>query len=142
MPSATVLLWVAVGGALGAVGRYAADRAAQRWAPSVVEVGVLVANLVACALLGWVAGGTVLVSSAPGSAPLPLVSGPVLGWDWWLLGSGLAGALSTWSTLTLQVVRRWVAGQRSVAVALGLATWVLGAGAARLAAEASVALTA
>lgn len=136
----SVLVWVAVGGALGAVVRWLADVAARRGERGFAEAGVLVANTVASALLGWIAGGQVLLGPVPGDASLgpTLFAGPVLGWDWWLLGAGLAGALSTFSTAVLQVAWRLRAGQWRAGLGLALATWVLGAGAARLAAMLSV----
>ncbi|WP_462418501.1 CrcB family protein [Kytococcus sp. Marseille-QA3725] len=139
--SGWVVLCVAVGGALGAVLRWLADAAGRRWSPSVAETGVLVANVAASGLLGWLAAGDVLLGpeAVPAAAtPSPLAA-PVLGWQWWLLGAGLAGALSTWSTAVVQVVRRWRAGDRSVALVLAVATWLLAAGAARCAATLSVA---
>lgn len=140
--STWVVVCVAVGGALGAMGRLLADRAALRWTPQVAELGVLVANVVASFLLGWLGAGEVLLGSVPGRAPTAptFMGGPVLGIDWWLAGAGLAGALSTWSTAAVQVARRWREGQHRAAVVLGLATWLLAAGAARVGAMASLAL--
>ena len=108
MLAPVVVLWVALGGALGAVLRHAADGAAQRWSPRVAELGVLGANLVASAVLGFLAGGEVLLGSVPGEAPMAptLTASRILGVNWWLLGAGLAGALSTFSTAVVQVARR------------------------------------
>lgn len=142
MLAPVVVLWVAVGGALGAVVRHAADGAAQRWSPRVAELGVLGANLVASALLGFLAGGEVLLGSVPGEAPMAptLTASRILGVNWWLLGAGLAGALSTFSTAVVQVARRVRAGEWGTALALAGVTWVVCAGAARLGAELGVAL--
>lgn len=142
MLAPVVVLWVAVGGALGAVLRHAADGAAQRWSPRVAELGVLGANLVASAVLGFLAGGEVLLGSVPGEAPMAptLTASRILGVSWWLLGAGLAGALSTFSTAVVQVARRVRAGEWGTALALAGVTWVVCAGAARLGAELGVAL--
>lgn len=142
MLAPVVVLWVAVGGALGAVVRHAADGAAQRWSPRVAELGVLGANLVASAVLGFLAGGEVLLGSVPGEAPMAptLTASRILGVNWWLLGAGLAGALSTFSTAVVQVARRVRAGEWGTALALAGVTWVVCAGAARLGAELGVAL--
>ncbi|WP_331251557.1 fluoride efflux transporter FluC [Kytococcus sedentarius] len=142
MLAPVVVLWVAVGGALGAVVRHAADGAAQRWSPRVAELGVLGANLVASAVLGFLAGGGVLLGSVPGEAPMAptLTASRILGVNWWLLGAGLAGALSTFSTAVVQVARRVRAGEWGTALALAGVTWVFCAGAARLGAELGVAL--
>ncbi|OLT25173.1 hypothetical protein BJF82_05215 [Kytococcus sp. CUA-901] len=153
MLAPVVVLWVAVGGALGAVLRHAADGAAQRWSPRVAELGVLGANLVASAVLGFLAGGEVLLGSVPGEAPMaPTLTASRSRWrrrsphrgswgvNWWLLGAGLAGALSTFSTAVVQVARRVRAGEWGTALALAGVTWVVCAGAARLGAELGVAL--
>lgn len=142
MLAPVVVLWVAVGGALGAVVRHAADGAAQRWSPRVAELGVLGANLLASAVLGFLAGGEVLLGSVPGEAPMAptLTASRILGVNWWLLGAGLAGALSTFSTAVVQVARRVRAGEWGTALALAGVTWVVCAGAARLGAELGVAL--
>ncbi len=142
MLAPVVVLWVAVGGALGAVLRHAADGAAQRWSPRVAELGVLGVNLVASAVLGFLAGGEVLLGSVPGEGPMAptLTASRILGVDWWLLGAGLAGALSTFSTAVVQVARRVRAGEWGTALALAGVTWVVCAGAARLGAELGVAL--
>ena len=142
MLAPVVVLWVAVGGALGAVVRHAADGAAQRWSPRVAELGVLGANLVASAVLGFLAGGEVLLGSVPGEAPMAptLTASRILGVNWWLLGAGLAGALSTFSTAVVQVARRVRAGEWGTALALAGVTWVVCAGAARLGAQLGVAL--
>ncbi|WP_374928591.1 fluoride efflux transporter FluC [Kytococcus sedentarius] len=142
MVAPTVVLCVALGGALGAVLRHGADAAAQRWSPRVAEAGVLVANLLASVLLGFLAGGEVLLGSVLGEAPMAptLTASRILGVDWWLWGAGLAGALSTFSTAVVQVARRVAAGEWGTALALAVATWVLCAGAARVGAELGVAL--
>lgn len=69
-------LQVFLGGAIGGVGRLFLSRTLPPlW-------GTFVANMLACALLGWATSHTI--------APM-------------FLGAGLAGALSTWSTLAKEV---------------------------------------
>ena len=78
---------------------------------------------------------------AHGGAVAPtLTAWRILGVNWWLLGAGLAGALSTFSTAVVQVARRVRAGEWGTALALAGVTWVVCAGAARLGAELGVAL--
>ena len=101
---------VAAGGFLGGVLRFAATA----WLTS--RRGVLVANVVASALLGAVVAGV--------RDPL-LVA---------LVGTGLAGALSTWSTLAKEVGLLVVAGRRGWAVGYLVATLLLGITAAAVAA--------
>lgn len=99
---------VALGGAVGAVVRHLL--ASAPWGPL---RGILVANTVGAAALGGV---------------VALVDDPVL---LLLLGTGLCGALTTWSTLAVQVeeLGRGVPGR--AAAYLGLSV-VLGLGAALL----------
>lgn len=102
------VLAVAVGGAVGAVGRHLV--AAAPWGPL---RGVLAANVVGSAGLG---------------AVVALVESPVLVL---LLGTGMCGALTTWSTLAVQSAELGArAPARAAAylllnVALGLAAALL-----------------
>lgn len=107
VPWAWVVLIVAVGGGLGAVARHLLSM------PPVGPFrGVLVANVVGAGALG-------ALSASADRLPPTLVL---------LLGTGLCGALTTWSTLAVQT---WELGRRDVAragaylaltLALGLAT--------------------
>ncbi|MGB7450201.1 MAG: CrcB family protein [Ornithinimicrobium sp.] len=85
MLTVTTGLAVALGGAVGAVMRYGAG---VRWGSL---QGTFVVNAAGCALLGM------LVALAP--------QGQVAAQSWWyaLLATGTAGALTTWSTLAMQV---------------------------------------
>lgn len=103
-----VLLLVAVGGALGAVVRHLVSMP-----PLGPFRGVLTVNVAGSALLGVLVGAGDRVPS----------------WLLMVLGVGLAGALTTWSTLAVQV---WEVARRApgrAAAYLGL-TLVLGVGAA------------
>lgn len=122
-------LWVVVGvaAALGAQLRYAADLAVQRarlararrrgtspLEPGVFPWGTLAVNLVGSALLAGV--GRAVLSGAD---------------DTWriILGTGLAGGLTTFSTWTFETVGLWRGGRRWLAVINVALNLVLGLGA-------------
>ena len=88
-------LVVAVGAAVGAVCRYALDRAVTR---GVFPLGILVVNLVGSLLAGVVAG----------AAPGPLAVS--------LLAVGLLGGFTTASTLAADLLRLSALGDRRGAV--------------------------
>ncbi|MFF5213657.1 fluoride efflux transporter FluC [Micromonospora sp. NPDC000442] len=111
----TVIL-VALGAALGAPLRYLVDRAVQARHDSVFPWGTFVVNVVGSLLLGVLIGG-----AAVGAVPGSLVA---------LLGVGLCGALTTYSTFGYETVRLFETGARfyalfnagvSVVAALGAA---------------------
>lgn len=103
------LLVVAVGGAAGALGRHLLATAPWGALP-----GIMVANVAGSAALGTL---------------LALVDSPEL---LLLLGTGLCGALTTWSTLAVQTTE--LARERPARAAAYLAlTLLLGLGAALLA---------
>ncbi|WP_238148854.1 fluoride efflux transporter FluC [Serinicoccus sediminis] len=118
VPGLAAVLCVAVGGAVGAVLRHLASR------PPLGPVrGVLLVNVVGAAALGVLVG----------------LSGVLAPWLFLLLGTGLCGALTTWSTLA---VHTWQLGRRSpgrAAAYLGL-TLALGVLAALLARAVTAAL--
>lgn len=104
------LLAVALGGAVGSVGRWGLGRALATWAPG-LPAGTFVAN----ALAGLVIG---LVTAADAAAPLP-------GHARALLTVGLCGGLSTFSTFSSETVQMIQAGNAVGAaanVALNVAT--------------------
>ena len=84
----TVLL-VVVGGMIGAPVRYLTDVAVTGRLRTTFPAGTLVANVVACLVLGLVAGAGLGSDSAAGV----------------FLGTGLAGAMSTYSTFAFETVR-------------------------------------
>ncbi|WP_298891702.1 CrcB family protein [uncultured Serinicoccus sp.] len=118
VPALVAVLCVALGGALGAVLRHLASR------PPLGPVrGVLVVNVAGAGALGVLVG----------------LSGTLAPWLLLLLGTGLCGALTTWSTLAVQT---WQIGRRApgrVAAHLVL-TLALGVPAALLARAATVAV--
>lgn len=118
VPALAAVLCVAAGGAAGAVLRHLASRP-----PLGPLRGVLLLNVVGAAALG------VLVA----------LSGLLAPWLFLVLGTGLCGALTTWSTLA---VHTWQLGRRSAgraAAYLGL-TLALGVPAALLARAVTAAL--
>ncbi|WBB56254.1 CrcB family protein [Verrucosispora sp. WMMD573] len=111
----TVIL-VALGAAVGAPLRYLVDRAVQARHDSVFPWGTFVVNVVGSLLLGVLIGG-----AAVGAVPGSLLA---------LLGVGLCGALTTYSTFGYETIRLFEHGARlsalvnagvSVVAALGAA---------------------
>lgn len=114
----TQALLVAAGAAVGAPLRLVTDtavtsavagRAAARGQPvRSFPLGTVVVNVMACVLLGTVVG-----------------VGPGPGWTA-LLGTGLAGTLSTYSTFGYEVVRLVSGGHRRAGVATALVSLAAG----------------
>jgi CrcB protein len=109
----TVLL-IALGAAIGAPARYLTDRAVQSRHDTVFPWGTLSVNLVACLILGALAG------AATGGTVNDLV------------GTGFCGALSTYSTFSYETVRLAQHGARFHALANVAVSLVGGIGAAAL----------
>jgi CrcB protein len=114
----TVLL-VMVGAAVGAPTRYLVDRAVQARLGSLLPWGTFVVNLAGCLLLGF------LTAAGTHAGPALLA----------LLGTGLCGALTTYSTFGYETVQLLRGGARRYAVvnvvmsvAGGLAAALLGSG--------------
>lgn len=107
-------LLVVLGGMVGAPLRYLVDVGVTMRLPnrpgSGFPFGTLVANVLACVLLGAVAG-VGLAADSPGYV---------------LLGSGVAGAMSTYSTFAFEVVRLGEEGRASRAVVYALVSPVVG----------------
>ena len=100
---------VIVGGAIGAPLRYLVDQRVSAGRHGRFPRGTLAANLVACALLGFVA-------SYAGASPEAVA----------LLGTGVAGALSTYSTFGFELVRLAETGAARIAATYALVSVVLG----------------
>ncbi|MEG3633225.1 fluoride efflux transporter CrcB [Micromonospora palythoicola] len=111
----TVLL-VALGAAVGAPLRYLVDRAVQARHESVFPWGTFVVNVVGSLLLGVLIGGA-------GAVPGSLVA---------LLGVGLCGALTTYSTFGYETVRLFEDGARLPALLNAVVSVVAALGAAFL----------
>ncbi|UJW31322.1 CrcB family protein [Saccharothrix sp. AJ9571] len=101
-------LLVALGGAAGAVLRYLVGRALNARFPW----GTFAVNVTGSALLGFLAGTTGATQA--------------------LLGTGLCGALTTYSTFGYETVGLFTKGHRARAVAYVAATFTAGFGAATL----------
>ncbi|MEU7281809.1 fluoride efflux transporter CrcB [Streptomyces sp. NPDC045431] len=89
-------LLVIVGGAVGAPLRYLTDRAVQARHDSVFPWGTFTVNVTGCLLLG-------LLTGAASEAQL-------------LLGTGLCGALTTYSTFSYETLRLAETGAKPYAV--------------------------
>ena len=110
------LLLVALGAAVGAPLRYLVDRAVQRRHDSVFPWGTFAVNVTGSFLLGVLVRG-----ASAGAVPGSLVA---------LLGTGLCGALTTYSTFGYETVRLLEDRARSYAVLNAAASVVAGLGAA------------
>lgn len=108
-------LLVIVGGAVGAPLRYLADRAVQVRHDSVFPWGTFSVNAVGSLLLGLVTGAAVSGVAGRGAVAL--------------LGTGLCGALTTYSTFSYETLRLAERGRRFLAVANVGASLLVGLGA-------------
>ncbi|MFV2103898.1 fluoride efflux transporter CrcB [Micromonospora sp. LOL_024] len=111
----TVLL-VALGAALGAPLRFLVDRAVQTRHGSSFPWGTFTVNVLGSSVLGVLIGG-----AAAGAVPGSLVA---------LLGVGLCGALTTYSTFGYETVRLFEDGNRGSALINAGVSVVAGLGAA------------
>ncbi|GHB39520.1 putative fluoride ion transporter CrcB 2 [Streptomyces viridiviolaceus] len=109
-------LLVVAGAMVGAPLRYLTDRAVQSRHDSVFPWGTFVVNVVGCLVLGLLTGAA--VAGAAGSR-LQL-----------LLGTGLCGALTTYSTFSYETLRLAETGARLHAAANVVASVAAGLGAA------------
>lgn len=109
-------LLVVVGAMVGAPLRYLTDRAVQSRHDAVFPWGTLAVNITGCLILGLLTGAA--AASAAGS-PLQL-----------LLGTGLCGALTTYSTFSYETLRLAETGAGFYAAANVVASVLAGLGAA------------
>ncbi|WP_329131742.1 fluoride efflux transporter CrcB [Streptomyces sp. NBC_00670] len=109
-------LLVVVGAMAGAPLRYLTDRAVQSRHDSVFPWGTFVVNVVGCVVLGLLTG-----AAAAGAAGSRLQL---------LLGTGLCGALTTYSTFSYETLRLAQDGARSYAALNATASVAAGLGAA------------
>ncbi|MEV0937730.1 fluoride efflux transporter CrcB [Streptomyces phaeochromogenes] len=107
---------VIVGGMVGAPLRYLTDRAVQSRHDTVFPWGTFAVNVVGCLILGMLTGAAVA-----GAASSHLLL---------LLGTGLCGALTTYSTFSFETLRLAEDGARLHAAANVIASVVVGLGAA------------
>lgn len=108
-------LLVLLGGAVGAPLRYLTDRAVQARHDTVFPWGTFTVNVVGSMILGVLAGA-VLAGAVGNAVQL-------------LLGTGLCGALTTYSTFSYETLRLAEAGALFLAVANVAASVVAGLGA-------------
>lgn len=110
------LLLVGIGGAIGAVLRHGAGVAATSWLGRGFPIGTLAVNVVGSLVLGAVLGWSERAALGP-EARL-------------LVGTGLCGALTTFSTFSTETLALLQSGQRGAAAANVLLNVGLGLGAA------------
>jgi CrcB protein len=107
--------WVSLGAAVGAPGRYVVDRFVQTRRESVVPWGTLAVNVIGSFVLGF------LVGVASGHhLPEPVLLA---------VGTGLCGAMTTYSTFSYETWRLVEGGARLYAFANVSLSLVLGLGA-------------
>ncbi|ANP52913.1 CrcB protein [Streptomyces griseochromogenes] len=109
-------LLVVLGAVVGAPMRYLTDRAIQARHDSLFPWGTFVVNVFGCLILGLLTGA---VSAGAAGSHLQL-----------LLGTGLCGALTTYSTFSYETLRLTEAGSGLYAAANVVASVVAGLGAA------------
>lgn len=109
-------VWIALGAAVGAPGRYLTDRWVQSRHDSVFPWGTLAVNVFASLVLGLVTG------AASGLAPAVAA----------IVGTGFCGALSTYSTFSYETLRLLETRARFFAVANVVVALAAGFGAAAL----------
>ncbi|MFE0511254.1 fluoride efflux transporter CrcB [Streptomyces sp. NPDC058964] len=109
-------LLVVLGAVIGAPLRYLTDRAVQSRHDSVFPWGTFVVNITGCLILGLLTGA---VSAGAASTHLQL-----------LLGTGLCGALTTYSTFSYETLRLTETGAGLYAAANVVASVTAGLGAA------------
>lgn len=109
------LILVIVGAAIGAPARYLTDKAVQTRHDTAFPWGTFSANVLACLVLGAVTGAA--LTGAAGASTQALI------------GTGFCGALSTYSTFSLESFRLAEQGARFFAVANIAASIAAGVGA-------------
>ncbi|MFE5490072.1 fluoride efflux transporter FluC [Streptomyces virginiae] len=111
-------LLVVAGAVVGAPLRYLTDRAVQRRHDSVFPWGTFVVNAGACLVLGVLTGAA--------------LAGAASSWVVLLLGPGLCGALSTYSTFSYETLRLAERGWGFLAAANVALSVLVGLGAVHL----------
>jgi CrcB protein len=110
------VLMVFLGGMIGAPLRYLTDRAVQSRHGSVFPLGTFTVNIVGSFVLGALTGAAAAHGLPPSVMPL--------------LGTGLCGGLTTFSTFTFETVRLLEDGSVAEAGLNALGSLLLGLGAA------------
>lgn len=109
------LLWIAFGGALGALARYALTEAMQKWLGSGFAWGTLSVNLLGCFLIGLAFHAMSSVGALPHEVRFLAVV-------------GFLGAFTTFSTFSLETVNFLRDGQFTVAAGYVLTSNLIGVG--------------
>ncbi|MET8631751.1 fluoride efflux transporter CrcB [Streptomyces sp. NPDC004680] len=109
-------LLVIAGAVIGAPARYLTDRAVQSRHDTVFPWGTFTVNVVGCLTLGFITGA-VIASGVSSNVQL-------------LIGTGLCGALTTYSTLSYETLRLAEQGARFFAATNAVASIVAGLGTA------------
>ena len=105
------LLWIGLGGALGAMARFGIAETVRRFAGSQYPLGTLFANLAGCFLIG------VLLGSGHADKDDSIRLG---------FGVGFLGALTTFSTFGAETIKHINEGQWTIAFGNVMANVVLG----------------
>jgi CrcB protein len=124
-------LLVALGAAVGAPLRYLADRAVQARHDGVFPWGTFAVNAAGSLVLGALAGAALSGAGPTGSAGVQA-----------LLGTGLCGALTTYSTFSYETLRLAEGGRGLLAAANVTASVLAGLGAVHLGSTVAQALAA
>lgn len=119
-------LLVVAGGMVGAPLRYLTDRAVQRRHDTGFPWGTFTVNVVGCLVLGLLAGAATAGAASDG---VQLA-----------LGTGVCGALTTYSTFSYETLRLAQDGARFLAAANAVGSVVAGLGAAFIGAACAAAL--
>ena len=114
----TGLFWVCLGAAVGAPGRYLVDRAIQSRHDSVMPWGTMLVNVAGSFVLGALVG----LSTARDVPEAVMLT----------LGTGLCGALTTYSTFGYESFRLFEDGARLYALLNAVISLLAGLGAAVL----------
>ena len=100
------MLWVALGGAIGSVGRYAVTELLTALLGVAFPWGTVLVNVTGCGLIGMLAGGNLLL---PRSTPTS--------WVREFLVIGLCGGYTTFSSFSLQTLSLLQTGHAARALA-------------------------
>lgn len=115
------MIWIALGGGVGALARYLLDtwvnaQARQRWPKLGLPLGTALINVVGSLLLGLLVGW-LMFRAAPTT------------WSM-VLGTGVLGGFTTFSTASVEAARLIIAGRAKAAVVHAVGMMIAGVAAA------------